>query len=355
MTPITIRAGPKALERIRAHGLDAADVAVIPGAAGGPKGLGIAGLDRVVFGDWLPSKPRERHLVGSSIGAWRFAAACCGDPVSVLSEFARGYSEQRYSLKPSARVVSQSARELLKALFAGREAEILASPDYRLHILAVRGRWPLKRDSRYGTPIGFGMAAMANAVGRRHLAHFIERTVFHDPRERPPFLAKGRFDAFRTHEVPLGVENLSEALVASASIPIVLEGVADIPNAPLGMYWDGGIIDYNLHLPNQDADGLVFYPHFTDRIIPGWLDKPMPWRRARGDWLDNVVLVAPSREYLARLPHGKLPDRKDFKTFAHDYEARMKYWRGAISESDRLAEAFLAFVARPDSGTVLPL
>jgi hypothetical protein len=49
----------------------------------------------------------------------------------------------------------------------------------------------------------------------------------------------------------------------------------------------------------------------VDRIVPGWLDKGMPWRRARGEWLDNVILVAPSREYLSKLPHGKLPDRKE--------------------------------------------
>lgn len=26
-----------------------------------------------VFGDWLPQAPRERILIGSSIGAWRMA------------------------------------------------------------------------------------------------------------------------------------------------------------------------------------------------------------------------------------------------------------------------------------------
>ena len=352
---ITIRAGPKALERIRRHGLDAADVALIPGAAGGPKALGLAGLDRAIFVEWLAAKPRTRHLVGSSIGAWRFAAACCRDPAPVFAAFARGYSEQRYSAKPSAKVVSDSARALLAELFAGREDEILSNPGYRLHVLAVRGRGPLAREARFSTAFGFGMAAMANAVGRRHLARFIERTVFHDPRERPPFLGADRFDAFHTHAVPLARSNLGEALVATASIPLVLQGVADIPDAPTGTYWDGGIIDYHLHLPYPQADGLVLYPHFTDRIVPGWLDKPLPWRRARGAWLDNVVLVAPSREYLAKLPHGKLPDRKDFKRFVNDYEGRLRYWRSAIGESDRLAEAFLAFAERPDSARILPL
>jgi hypothetical protein len=351
---LTIRAGKRALERIRSAGLDAADVEIVPGAAGGPKGLGIAGLDRAIFGEWLPAAPGVRHLIGSSIGAWRFAAACRSDPVAGLSDFARAYTAQTYPRRPSRSFVSGSAREMLVELFAGREDEILAHPHYRLHILTVRGRWPLTSGSAFSTSLGFGMAAMANMVGRRHLARFIDRTMFHDARGHPEFLdLEQRFDAFHTHAVTLDRGNLGEALLASASIPLILEGVVNIPSAPTGIYWDGGIIDYHLHLPYHHAKGLVLYPHFTDRIVPGWLDKAMPWRHARGEWLDNVVLVAPSRDYLARLPHGKLPDRKDFSRF--DDAARTKYWRTAIAESDRLAEAFYEFVRRPDPAQVLPL
>jgi hypothetical protein len=351
---LTLRAGRRALQQIRDGGLDAARVEIVPGAAGGPKGLGIAGLDRAIFGEFLPSAPRMRHLIGSSIGAWRFAAACCDDPLAALAEFTRLYVLQTYPRRPTARFVSQAARTMLEALFKGREAEILSSPSYRLSIITVRGRWPLTRDSLLHTALGFGMAAMANAVGRRHLARFIDRTVFLDPRDAPSVMP-ARFDAFRTHTVTLDAGNLGEALLASASIPLVLEGVANIPSAPAGIYWDGGIIDYHLHLPYHHAEGLVLYPHFTDRIVPGWLDKPMPWRRARGEWLDNVLLVAPSPEYLAALPHGKLPDRKDFARFAgHDAE-RMRLWRQAIAESGRLGEAFLEFARKPDPSRVLPL
>ena len=53
------------------------------------------------------------------------------------------------------------------------------------------------------------------------------------------------------------------------------------------------------------AGGLVL-SHFTHRIVPGWLDKALPWRMARGAWLDNVVLISPSREYLERLPLKKI-------------------------------------------------
>ena len=351
---LTIRAGPRALERIRTHGLDPADVEIVPGAAGGPKALGIAGLDHAIFGQWLASAPRVRHLIGSSIGAWRFAAASLPEPVKVLSEFARLYTEQSYPRRPSRRFVSEAARTMLDALFKGRETEVLASPWNRVHIITVRGRWPLTRDSSLHTPLGFGMAAMANAISRRHLARFMDRTVFLDSRDAPPVMP-GRFDAFHTHTVHLDAENFGQALLASASIPLVLEGVANIPRAPQGIYWDGGIIDYHLHLPYHHAKGLVLYPHFTDRIVPGWLDKGLPWRQARGPWLDNVIVVAPSREYLAKLPNAKLPDRKDFARFNGDDARRMATWRTAIGESQRLADAFLEFARRPDPKKVLPL
>lgn len=68
---LTFKAGQRALRHIRERGLQAADVGVLPGAAGGPKPLGIQGLDLALFGEWLPSAPRQRALIGASIGAWR--------------------------------------------------------------------------------------------------------------------------------------------------------------------------------------------------------------------------------------------------------------------------------------------
>ena len=345
MTDLILRAGPRAIRHIREHGLRPEDIDIIPGAAGGPKGLGIAGLDLAVFGQWLPRAPRVRHLIGASIGAWRFAAVCRGDPVQGLNDFARAYSEQRYPKQPSRQFITQYARDMMRGLFAGRELDVLSNPGYRLHILVVRGLGLLKRESKARTPAGFAAAALANAFGRRHLRHFVARSVFHDTRDRPAALNGEAFDAFRTQSIPLTEANLGEALRASGAIPLVLEGMTDIEGALPGTYWDGGIIDYHLHLPYNRNPGLVLYPHFTDKIVPGWLDKALPWRKASGEWLDNVVLVAPSRDYLARLPYGKLPDRKDFKRFGLDYDGRMRYWRKAMAESERLGDEFLSLAA----------
>jgi hypothetical protein len=99
-------------------------------------------------------------------------------------------------------------------------------------------------------------------------------------------------------------------------------------------------LDYHLDLP-YSGDDVVLYPHFTDRIIPGWFDKGMPWRRGDAMRLQDVLLLAPSRDYLARLPYGKLPDRKDFTRFLSDDAGRERYWRQAMDESQRLGDEFL--------------
>jgi hypothetical protein len=138
------------------------------------------------------------------------------------------------------------------------------------------------------------------------------------------------------------------SLLASGSIPLVLQAVNDIAGAPQGPYWDGGLIDYHLHLPYQRDEGLVLYPHFSDYIVPGWLDKSLPWRRARDAALENVILISPSPEFVAHLPNSKLPDRADFKAYGQNHSLRMRDWRRAIGESERMAEDFARWCERPD-------
>ena len=355
MKSLVIRAGPGAARHVREHGLRPADVGIVPGAAGGPKGLGLACLDEWLFADWLPrgfaNREQPIDLIGASIGAWRFAAICRGHVGAAFSPdetrralriFANAYCEQYYPKKVDAAYITAYARDLIDKLFVGHERDVLTHPHYRLHVLAVRGKGILAREQRGRTHAGYALAALANAAGRRHLRHFLDRTWFSAAAEpdampfAPPFAP--HFDAFHTEYARLTPDNLADALIASGSIPLVLNGVRDIAGARRGTYWDGGIVDYHLHLPYAQRGGIVLYPHFTDRIVPGWLDKMLPWRKARGPWLDNVLLVSPSRAYLERLPLKKLPDRKDFTRFVNDYEGRLRYWRFAMAESARLAE-----------------
>ncbi|MEQ5835824.1 patatin-like phospholipase family protein [Marinobacter sp. NFXS9] len=342
---LTIRAGRRAYARIQEHGLRPEDVHVVPGAAGGPKALGICGLDQAIFGEWLPRTPQVRSLIGASIGSWRFAAISSGDPVSQLARLSDLYTRQRFPKGVSMAEVTRRSMVFLEELLGGREDAILNHPDYRLNIVVVRSRGMLQHDTRGRLALGLMAAISANMVSRKHLGRFMERGILHDPRERAPL---GDLIDFQSHQVPLTRDNLMAALLASASIPMVMSGVAGIAGAPEGMYRDGGLLDYHLDLPYEQP-GVVLYPHFTDRIIPGWFDKSLPWRRGDHTRLQDVVLVAPSRDYLAQLPDRKLPDRKDFERYLGNDDGREQAWRQAIGESERLGEAFLDLV---DSGRV---
>ncbi|MGO4378539.1 patatin-like phospholipase family protein [Pseudoduganella sp. RAF53_2] len=348
-SPITIRLGERARQRIEREGLQAADVAIIPAAAGGPKGLILNGIDQWMFGEWLEQAPRQRRLVGASIGAWRMAAAALHDPVAALRRLAHHYAHQTYPEKVDAAYVSRTCRSLLDEVLEGRGAEPLSNPGYLLSIITARGIGALgdTRGSRWREMAGFLRAAAGNALSRSRLAGSMERVVFHDARDDGAWLRQN-FDAFATHFVGLGADNVRDALLASGSIPLVLEAVTGIARAPQGAYWDGGLIDYHLHLPYQRDPGLVLYPHFTDHIVPGWLDKSMPWRRARDSAVENVVLISPAPSFVAKLPNAKLPDRNDFKHYGQNHQARIRDWTFAVGESQRMAEALAKWAEKPD-------
>jgi len=339
---LTFRAGPRALQRLREMPLKPEDVHVIPGAAGGPKALGINGLDKAIFADWLPRAPQERILIGSSIGSWRFAAtASSDDPAAQLDRLAELYIGQRFTRDTRAEEVTRKSIEFLQALIGGREDRILNHPCYRLNIVVVRSLGLLAHDRRSRLGTGLLSVIAANTLGRKHLRHFLERGIVRDTRSSLPL---AELSDFPTHEIPLTRDNLLPALLASASIPLVMSGVAGIPGAPAGVYRDGGLLDYHLDLPWRSS-GVVLYPHFTDRVIPGWFDKMLPWRRGDRNRLQDVLLVAPSAEYLASLPDGRLPDRKDFQRYEGDDAGRERAWRQALAESERLGDEFLEVIA----------
>ena len=229
---------------------------------------------------------------------------------------------------------------------------------YRLHVFTSRGRHVLRREGRMLSPIstrlGYLGAFAANAVSRRAMGAWLERVVFSDPRDTLPI----HLHDYRTHTVALDAGNLRPSLLASCSIPFWLDAVQHIPGAPAGVYWDGGITDYHLHLnyaSTQSAQPLVLYPHFQKAIIPGWLDKTLKHRHRATRHLDNVVVIAPRAEWVKSLPDARLPDRNDFLRYGDDYRGRVAAWRRAVAESERLRDEFAALVAGGRPVVALPL
>jgi hypothetical protein len=353
---LQVLAGPRARVHLRDRGLRSEDVRVIPAAAGGPKGLALNPLDRFIFGHWLPTSVQTVHLMGASIGAWRMATACVSDADTALRELAEGYIDQSYPHQagkfPKARDVSRVFAEVLEAGLGAHVAQILSHRRFRLHVITSRGRHIMRREGRFFTPLGYLGAYATNLVSRRAMGGWLERVMFSDAREALPFALHD----FRTKQVALDAANLLPSILASGSIPFWLDAVHDIPGAPRGAYWDGGITDYHLHLDyGQMQDGLVLYPHFQPNVVPGWLDKSLTRRHAATARLANVVLLIPNPEWVkAVMPGGKLPDRGDFKAYGERIEERQRDWRRAVAESQRLADEFAELVQRP-SIEALPL
>jgi hypothetical protein len=383
MKALCLYAGPLARQHLERHGLQARDVTTIPAAAGGPKGLILCALDRFIFGAWLARTTQDIHLVGASIGAWRMATACLGDPVASFTLLEHDYIHQHYELLPGKKLpppelVSERFGQSLQDFYRGRVHEVLAHPRYRLHIMTSRGRHLLGREHGLRTPLGYLGAFLTNTLHRKAMGAWLERVVFSTssgslagaPCVPLPFAT----DDYRTRQLRLEETNFFPALQASCSIPFALKAVHNIPGAPPGAYWDGGITDYHLHLnyaaaattinsPNGDGNspgaqgqkGLVLYPHFQKSVVPGWLDKSLKWRHRATHHLDTMVLLAPNPEWIKTLPNGKLPDRNDFMHYGNDLAGRVKAWSTAVQMSQQLVEEFQAWLEKPDMGQVQAL
>lgn len=342
--PLLFKAGPGAYREVRNRGFSADRVGTIAGASGGPKWLVLSQLDRVIIEKILPGTLAPVHLAGSSIGAWRFACYGQAAALDALARFEDAYLEQSYSARPDVAEISAKSREILQYVLGDPGiGEILAHPRLRLHILAVRSRRLTSSDRRAFLASGLVAAACANAISRRSLGMFFCRSLFYDPRDLPPFYNASGFPLER---IPLSQHNLADAIVATGSIPMVLSGVRNIHGAPPGIYRDGGVIDYHLDLPLAEPDRLTLYPHFFPQLIPGWFDKRLRWRRPDPLHTDRTILICPSPQFVARLPYGRVPDRRDFLRLPP--EERMRSWRAVVSACRELADDLSEVLAKGD-------
>jgi hypothetical protein len=340
---LVIYAGQKACTLIKENGLTPEMVDTVVGAAGGPKWLVLNGLDRAIFFSWLNRKKQPLTLVGSSIGAWRFSAIAQGE--DAYTAFESAYINQSYTSRPSQGDVTRKSLQILDTyLKADNISRILEHPYMRLCLLSVYCRWPFSRDDLKSIAFGMILAPVINALKRTLLKIFFSRALFHDPRIDPFFAG---VEDFPLQKIALTAENIRYAILASGSIPLVMEGVRDIQGARKGMYRDGGLVDYHIAFPFKN-NRIVLYPHYVNDIIPGWFDKILPWREPEPENLENVVVLCPSDEFVTRLPYSKIPTRKDFRLFWRRDKERIMYWNQVVEESRVLGEEFLSYVARGD-------
>lgn len=331
---LLFKAGEEAFATIRKEGFAAERIGTLVGASGGAKWLVLSQLDRVLLERVLPRVGAPVHMLGSSIGAWRFACFAQQQPVAAIERFEKIYIEQTYSEKPDTAEISRKSRDILDEILGGNGVEqILRHSRLRTHIMTVRARHLTASDSRLSLAAGLGLAMAANAISRRSLGAFFSRALFFDSRDRPPFLD---IDDFPIDRVPISSANLKDAITASGSIPLVLEGVRDIVGAPAGTYRDGGIIDYHLDLQAAGENKIALFPHFFDWLKPGWFDRQLPWRGVTSANFRRTLIICPSPEFVAALPGGKVPDRTDFVNLSPG--ERISRWRVVVERCRYLAD-----------------
>ncbi|MBU2512222.1 patatin-like phospholipase family protein [bacterium] len=336
-------AGKNAYSLVKNDGLKPEMVKVIAGAAGGPKWLVLDRLDRLLFSEWFNERTEPLYLVGSSIGAWRFTAMCQNNPIDAQHRFELSYINQRYTKKPSSEEVSAESRKIIESYLDDKGIdEILNHPFLRINFLSARCKGLTASNNKWLLGLGLSSAVVLNLINRNLLGMQFERTLFYHPQGDPPFLKTSDFPINR---IALNRANYKQALLSSGSIPFVMDGVQQIDGVPDGTYRDGGLTDYHLDIPyHLNDNNIVLYPHFSNRIIPGWLDKSLKWRKPTADFLKNVLLVAPSESYIRSLPNQKIPDRNDFLLYKGRDEERIKDWNTVVEKGERLADEFAVSV-----------
>lgn len=336
---LNISAGKRALALIRDNGLAPDMVQVVAGAAGGPKWLILYHLDRFLFSSWIIPRISPLYLIGSSIGAWRFAALSQKDPAGALEKFLCAYLGQTYNSKPTPREVTEETIRIMDAFLDDNGIqEILNHSFLRLNLLAVYCRRLASVDAKAVLGPSIAISALLNMIDRRLLKCLFRRTLFYNPQSEPPFWNMNHFPPVKT---PLNKNNLRSALLATGSIPLVMSRVKNIHGAPAGVYRDGGVIDYHLDIDfTRNKDKIVLYPHYTDRIVPGWFDKKLASRKPGADRMAPVLMVSPSESFVSKLPLGKISDRNDFWLFKGKDKERVEYWKNVVDMGRHLAEDF---------------
>lgn len=345
---LVLRAGARAAVRLREEGLRGELFDTLVGASGGPKWLVLRPLDDVLIERVVRLRTRPLDTLGSSIGSFRHACFAQRDPHAALERFAEGYVGQRYDGVPTPEAISAESDRILRHFLGARgEQEIALNDLVRSHFVAARLRRDRGLDRGTRFKLQLAGAAARNAWSRRSLAGSFERIVF--AASESPIA----FSDLPTRVAPLRTDNVRGALLASGSIPLVMAGVRDVPGAD-GTLFDGGIVDYHFDFGFRRREGLVLFPHFFDRITPGWFDKLLPWRSPAPASLADVVMIAPSDAFIAGLPGAKVPDRDDFLALAT--ADRIRRWEQVLLASRRLADELDALFDTPGGDLpILPL
>jgi hypothetical protein len=343
---LEIYAGDTALKTIQENGFSPDLFSSFLGASGGPKWFTLFGLDKYIFGEFFNQRTQPLNIIGSSAGAFRAACFTQDDPVAAIKCLAKHYSETVYGDKATPAEITLKGRELLGHLFADNGIEeIINNKVYKAHFIVAKSRGLVASENQFLQGLGLLKSMVSNGIGRSLLKNQYERFIFQSPDSQFSLYDP---DKIPTQTITLSEQNMTDALLASGAIPMVMQGIKDIADSPRGMYRDGGLIDYHFDFEVTNP-GLTLYPHFSAVLKAGWFDKRLS-RSVRSKNYDKTVLICPSAKFIAALPYQKIPDRTDFTTKTP--AQRLIYWQQVFADSELLAQEFKQFYQVQDIGRV---
>jgi Patatin-like phospholipase len=331
------RAGPAALRQIREHGFARELIRTWIAPATGPKWLVAVGFDRALIEQRVLEHGAPVLLAGASAGAWRALALASPEPLAAHERLLEEYVARVFTRQHTPAQISAEYRALLQRVLPhDSAARALSHPHFRLAVHAVRVKgW-----------LGSGGAAQRLALAAAALGHALApgtRALFFEP---TIFASETTPDAWLAHtgsrRAVLTVDNMHDVALASGSVPMYMEPIAIHGRALAARYLDGGLSDYHVSQRLGESDGLALLFSHDRRIVPAWFDKYLPWRAPGRHVTDNLLLVYPSAEFLARLPGAAVPSREDFTRLVNEPAERIRRWRTAVDESRRLGDEFLA-------------
>ena len=344
MSQLRIKAGKRAYEIIKDGGFNYDSISTYFGPAVGPRWLVSSGFDLTLINENVLGRKRVVSLIGSSAGAWRFAAWLQPAASLCYQRLLDAYINVQFIKADTPATVLQKLTQIINSYVEDDALPFaLAHKKYRLTVITARARNLVASEKTWLQKTGLAAGFLLNFFSRNNIYRFADRVVFYQGAKPPAFCLR---PGFRGSFVRINEINFKHAVMASGAVPLAVAGVHDIYGAPYGVYRDGGLIDY--HLTHQFAaaeNEIVLFFHHEERIIPGWLDKKLASRAPNAENLSNVLMVFPASGFVEKLPGKKIPDRTDFLTYIDDQGTRIKNWRQVVELSAPLGEEFLELVA----------
>jgi len=340
---LKIRAGEQALALLKEEGLRQERISVFSGPAGGPKWFVSAGFDRTVIrSKFLENTGRRVLLAGASAGAWRCLAMACKDPLDAYERLRLSYSRNIFTSQDTPKSVATALERNVRSFLQPEDSAFVVNhPHFDVAVHTVRAASLAASERKAVQGLGLLLSAILNIVSGRAMGVFFERIVFFSGPEKPLFLNGG----FQGRSVRLTDKNLFGAALATGSLPFIVSGVGSIADAPRGVYRDGGLRDYQLNECYSCEEGdLTLFFHYQERIVPGWFDKKLWWRKPAKHILANVVQIYPGPDFISLLPDKKIPDRNDFIEFVDAPAERIRRWDKVCELSEILGQEFMEYV-----------